>query len=450
MSVKINRLELENVKRVRAVALEPTANGLTVIGGRNGQGKTSVLDAIAWALGGEKYRPSRPEREGSVLPPDIRVELSNGIVVERKGKNGALRVTDPSGARRGQQLLDEFVEKLALNLPKFMEASDRDKASTLLNIIGVGEQLAALEKAEREIYHERLTVGRVADQKKKYAAELPGYDDAPEDIVSAGDLIRQQQDILARNGENARKRARLNEITFEKHRIYDEIVRLEDQVIELNKRIQERKKVYEQTTKDEEVARTDALDLHDESTAELEANIARVDEINAKVRANLDRQRAMEDAQQFCEQYNALSLRIEEVRGQKRALLDGAALPLPGLSVEDGALTYNGQAWDCMSSSEQLKVATAIVRKLNPECGFVLVDKLEQMDPQTMREFGAWLEGEGLQVIATRVSTGDECEIIIEDGAVVRDKRPHQSAAPTASPEGEAWKNGATFKEGVF
>ena len=56
--MKITRLEIENTKRIRAVTLEPAENGLTVIGGRNGQGKTSVLDAIAWALGGEKYRPS--------------------------------------------------------------------------------------------------------------------------------------------------------------------------------------------------------------------------------------------------------------------------------------------------------------------------------------------------------------------------------------------------------
>ena len=63
-------------------------------------------------------------------------------------------------------------------------------------------------------------------------------------------------------------------------------------------------------------------------------------------------------------------------------------------------------------------VATAIVRKLNPGCGFVLLDKLEQMDLRTLQEFGAWLQAEGLQAIATRVSTGGECQIIIEDGRV--------------------------------
>ena len=69
-----------------------------------------------------------------------------------------------------------------------------------------------------------------------------------------------------------------------------------------------------------------------------------------------------------------------------------------------------------MSGSEQLKVSTAIVRRLNPNCGFVLMDKLEQMDLHTLQEFGKWLEAEGLQAIATRVSTGDECSIVISDG----------------------------------
>ena len=93
-------------------------------------------------------------------------------------------------------------------------------------------------------------------------------------------------------------------------------------------------------------------------------------------------------------------------------------MQLPELSVENGELIYKGYKWDNMSGSDQLKVATAIVRKLNPKCGFVLLDKLEQMDLDTMNEFGHWLEQEGLQAIATRVSTGDECSIIIEDGYV--------------------------------
>ena len=416
MSIKINKLEIENVKRVKAVKMEPAANGLTIIGGNNGQGKTSVLDALAWALGGERYRPSRAQREGSVLPPNLHIVMNNGLIVERKGKNSDLKVTDPSGKKAGQQLLNEFVEQLALDLPKFMEASGKEKASTLLQIIGVGDQLTELEQQEKEIYQERLYVGRTADQKKKYAQEQPYYPDVPADLVSPSDLIKQQQAILARNGENQRKRDRLNEITFEKHRIFDEMQRIEQQISDMQKRLAERKTAYEAVAKDEEIAMKDTASLQDESTAELEENIANIEEINRKVRANLDKAKAEDDAKVYANKYQELTQKLEEVRDKKKALLDDAILPLPGLSVSDGELTYKGQRWDNMSGSDRLKVSAAIIRKLNPNCGFVLMDKLEQMDLGTLREFGEWLEHEGLQVIATRVSTGEECSVIIEDG----------------------------------
>ena len=106
MSVKIRDFKVENVKRVEAVHAMPTETGLTVIGGNNGQGKTSVLDAIAWALGGDKLRPSDAQRRESVIPPRIHIELSNGLIVERKGKSSALHVIDPTGQKAGQRLLD--------------------------------------------------------------------------------------------------------------------------------------------------------------------------------------------------------------------------------------------------------------------------------------------------------------------------------------------------------
>jgi AAA15 family ATPase/GTPase len=430
--IKINILETENTKRIKAVRMEPASNGLTIIGGKNGQGKTSVLDAITWALGGDKYRPSQPQRDGSVLPPYIHIKLSNGLVVERKGKNSDLKVIDPDGRKAGQQLLNEFVEQLALDLPRFMQASNKEKAQTLLQIIGVGNQLAELEMKETELYNRRHAIGQIADQKEKFAKEQPYYPDAPKEPVSAAELIKQQQDILARNGENERKRQNLIYIESQAADIANKIADLEAKLADLREK---------QTgmMEDLETARKSALDLHDESTEELERSIAEIDDINRKVRANLDKEKAEDDAREYWMQYNLLTAEIEAVRKAKMDLLTNADLPLPGLSVENGELTYNGKKWDCMSGSDQLKVSTAIVRKLNPKCGFVLLDKLEQMDLDTMNEFGKWLESEGMQAIATRVSTGDECSIIIEDGYVKGiDEPPEEETIPPAP----VWKEG--------
>ena len=414
--VKINELLIENVKRVKAVQFEPSADGLTIIGGRNGQGKTSVLDAIAWALGGNNYKPSVPERDGALVPPNLHLELSNGLIVERKGKNSTLKVTDPNGNKSGQQLLNEFVSTLALDLPKFINGSDKDKADSLLKILGIGDVLSQLDTKENQLYAQRTEVGRIADRKKKAADEMPMYPNVPKEPVSATELIKQQQEILARNGENERKRqdaARYEQILANAQIAFDEA-----------------KAALQKAEQDCLTARKSAEDLHDESTAELEKNLAEIGALNIKIRANSTKEAAEVEANNLQQEYDGLTGQIESVREERSKLLDSAELPLPGLSVKDGKLIYNNMPWDGMSGSDQLKVATAIVRKLNPQCGFVLMDKLEQMDLETLQEFGAWLKQEGLQVIATRVSTGDECSIIIEDGMVkgyteaVKEKAP--------------------------
>ena len=422
--MKINKLEIENVKRVKAVKLEPAKDGLTIIGGNNRQGKTSVLDAIAWALGGEKYKPSQPQREGSVLAPNLKVVMDNGLVVERTGKNSTLKVTDPSGQKAGQKLLDSFIDKLALDLPKFMEASGKEKADTLLRIIGVGDKLAEIEKEEKDLYQERLYVGSVADQKVKFANEQVYYPDAPLEPVSAAELIREQQAILAKNGRNQELRLHASDLERQVDALERQVSEAYGKAAEWERKAKELEAQYNRLSEEKETAFHTAAELHDESTAELEASIANIDEINRKVRANLDKEKAEDDAKAYKAKYENLTNAIEEVRKKKDVLLASAVLPLPGLSVSDGELVYQGQKWDNMSGADRLKVSTAIVRKLNPECGFVLMDKLEQMDLGTLKEFGDWLEAEGLQVIATRVSTGDECSIIIEDGYAVKEPEP--------------------------
>ena len=411
MSVKITALQAENVKRIKAVQIEPAPTGLTIVGGNNNQGKTSVLDAIAWALGGEKYRPAAAAREGAVSPPHLRVALSNGIIVERKGKNGSLTVTDPTGQRSGQQLLNAFVEPLALDLPRFMQASDKDKADTLLNIIGVGDALTGLDREIKALSDRRTVIGQIGAQKRHAAEELTEYPDAPSEPVSAIELIQQQQEILLHNADNQRKRMKL--------------AQLEEQEKQLGRRVQELSQELEMVEhrltavqQDVQNATKTVAQLQDESTAELEQSIRNVEEINRQVSANLAKSKAQDEAERYAQEYTALTEQIKAKRTARMDLLNGADLPLTGLGVEDGALTYHGKHWTDMSGSDQLRVATAIVRRLNPNCGFVLLDKLEQMDLATLQEFGAWLQAEGLQAIATRVSTGGECQIIIEDGRV--------------------------------
>ena len=411
--VKILCFSAGNFKALKAFYCEPKPEGLTVIGGDNGAGKSSCLDALAFAVGGKKYCPSNPKREGAIGGTTLHVDLSNGITVERKGKNLSLTVTDREGARHGQELLDAFISNIAIDLPKFYNASPKDKAHMILATLGIEDKLAELAKTEKEKYDTRTMVGREADRKQKAAEDMPWHEDVPEEPVSVAELIRQQQEILARNGIRAEHRRELASMTEEKNGIAKKIDELQKRHDALCAKIFDAQSAV-------------SNDGEEESTAELEKQIANFEETNRKVAENAERTRRMEEADALNDQKDALTKEIEAIRAERIALLQGADFPLEGLSVNDsGELVYNGQPWDCMSGSQQLIVSCAIASRINPSCRFVLMDKLEQLDLTTLAEFDKWLKTQDLQCIATRVSTGGECSLIIEDGEVKEgEKKP--------------------------
>lgn len=403
--MRITVLEMANVKKIKALRLIPSEKGLTVIGGKNQAGKTSVLDAIAYGLGGGKYRPTNLRREGAVGDTFIHIETDNGLVIDRKDGERSLRVRDEQGNSSGQKLLDRFISELAIDLPKFHNAPSKDKAKMLLHALGVDAEIAKLDADEKAKFDTRTVIGRQADQKEKAAKDMEWYEDAPAEPVSVKELIERQQAILARNGHRQECAARRDRNAKRLEEVMARIVELSD----------ERKTLVAEIEKDEKaVAEAGAA----ESTAEIEASITDIEETNRKVAVNAERARRIADADALRDQYDALTKEIEDVRKAKLKILEGAKMPLDGLTVENGELLLDGKAWDCMSGSQQLVVDCAIASRLNPECKFILLDKLEQFDLDTLAEFGKWLEAQDLQCIATRVSTNSdgECSIVIEDG----------------------------------
>ena len=424
MSVKISQLEIENAKRVKSVAFSPAGIGLTLIGGNNCQGKTSILDNICYSLGGEKYRPSNLQREGAESEAYSKIVLSNGIIVERKGKNAALKVTDPSGMKAGQKLLDDFIEELALNLPKFLQMNAKEKANILLSILGIEQQLKAIDEEEKAAYDERTVWGRVADQKEKYAAELPFFEDAPDVSVSSASIIAEGQEIMHRNADKANQRSNIKRLQAIAEQALRNKQAKENRVNEIRSMLEMAERDLQAASNEADLAgfnfqkASQQVIEPDESTGDIERRLNEIESVNEKVKSNASKQAANKEAQDAREKYNQLTADVEAARAKRMALLNSVKLPLPGLCVENGELIYCGQKWDCMSGMEQIKVAAAIVRQRKPECGFILLDKLEAFDLNQLNALSEWLTENNLQAIATRVSTGGECSIIIEDGMI--------------------------------
>lgn len=420
-SVKITSLEVENVKRVRAVALDCSGQSLTVIGGRNAQGKTSVLDAIMWTLGGDRFRPSTPLREGAEKLATC-ITLTNGLTVERTGVNGALKVTAADGKKGGQQLLNEFVSTFALDLPKFMQATAGEKATMLLDTFpGLGAELNRLNQEAKRIYDERHAHGVICERKKKYAQELPFDADAPNELLTGTEMTQRLQDQLRQNSENDRLRREVQSVRIAQQAAAQRVKDLERQLAKANEEL---------GSLDAKLANAEraATGLKDEDVSAIQRELEQIDAINARVRKNLDKARAEAEAADLAETYAELTKTLEDVRAKRIKLLAGVEMPLPDLSIdEDGQLLYRARRWDGMSGAEQMRVAVAICAAIKPACGFVLLDGLERMDVTQLREFGEWLSERNLQAIGTRVGAGSECSIVIEDGAALESEQAEPS-----------------------
>lgn len=417
-NVKIHSFEVENVKRVRAVALDCSGQSLTVIGGGNAQGKTSVLDAIMWTLGGDRFRPSTPLREGAEKLA-TKIELSNGLIVERRGEAGTLKVTAADGKKGGQQLLNEFVSTFALDLPKFMQATAGEKATMLLDTFpGLGAELNRLNQEAKRIYDERHAHGVICERKKKYAQELPFDADAPNELLTGTEMTQRLQDQLRKNAENDRLRKDVQAIRIRHDAAANRVEELRRQLLKAE---EEHHALADQLSRAEGIA----TGLKDEDVSAIQRELEQIDAMNARVRKNLDKARAEAEAADLSETYAELTKTLEDVRAKRLKLLAGVEMPLPDLSIdEEGQLLYRARRWDGMSGAEQMRVAVAICAAIKPACGFVLLDGLERMDLKQLRDFAAWLAERGLQAIGTRVGTGDECSIVIEDGAAVEPAAP--------------------------
>jgi DNA repair exonuclease SbcCD ATPase subunit len=422
--VTIAAIEIENVKRAKAVALTPAPHGLTTIGGLNRQGKSSVLDAIAAALGGEKFTPTNPIHDGADKARAM-ITLSNGVTAKRIiTPNGSyLTVTDTTGRKGGQSLLNAMISSIALDLSEFLNATPKRKADILLQTIGV--DLTPLEERRAALFAKRTTVGQLHQRQKKHAEAMPYEDALPAAPLTPTELVAQLETILTHNAHardlvahKDHTRSALETAGAELRAAQAELARVQRNVEEAAKALTIAQHNHNTATA---ALENDAADLLDDSA--IRKQLADTDELNAKIRRNLDRAKALAEAEAYGEEYDQLTAQISAIDTQKHDLLAAAAMPLPGLSVDGGQLTFNSKAWDCMSHAEQLITAAAIAHATNPNTGFVLIDKIEAMDLPTLADFASWLTTKGLQAIATRVSTGPECSIIIEDGLIAEQHR---------------------------
>lgn len=440
--MKIVKLVAENVKRLHAVEISPGDSSLVTIGGKNGAGKSSVLDSIAYAMGGERLVPSEPIRAGE-SEAKIVVDLGD-LVVTRKFKrelitiegsaNGAeapverfgetkstLIVTNKDGARypSPQAMLDKLLGRLTFDPLAFARDDPKRQDETLRKLVGL--DLTPIEEKRRAAFSQRAILKKNLSVKEAQLLALQRFSDAPEEEIPLGEISEEM-----RAAEEARTEAeraeRARDAVKDECVLADSVVDKTSQLIsELETRIAQLR--TELTTQQEH--RTDAGNRLEAATsravalraavpdgAVLRARLTDAEATNAKVRSNKTYALAAEELHNFEEQIEEQDALVTAAEEEKRSKLAEARFPVDGLGISDTGVTYSGLPFAQASSSEQLRVSVMVGLALNPTLKVLLIRNGNMLDDDSLKIVGELAAQNGAQCWVEWV-TGDPSDVAV-------------------------------------
>lgn len=416
--MKIIKLEAENIKRLKAVEITPEGN-LVVIGGKNAQGKTSVLDSIQYALGGEsgdKAPVRRGEARGTIV-----VDLGD-IVVKRvftATGGGSLVVANADGVaqKAPQALLDGIAGKLTFDPLAFSRQKPKEQADTLRALVGLN--FDGLDRERALAFDVRTGVNRNVKALEAQLAVSPKHEGVPDAEVSIADIVAMQEKAAARNRANEQDRAKAAVARQGANELARQETALRQQIEDLQKQL----KTLSETAEAQRVeakARTDcACGLGDVDLAPFRAQAAEAEATNAKVRKNAERAELVKRFKAAQEQAEALTKQIEACDAKKRDETNKAKWPIEGLGFDTaGGVTLNALPLENASSAEQLQVSVAIGLALNPKLKVLLIRDGSLLDNDSLAAVAGMAAKADAQVWIERVGKDDKTSVVIEDGEV--------------------------------
>lgn len=409
--MKIVQLKAENIKKLRAVEITPDGN-VVKISGRNAQGKTSTLDSIWWALGGEKAIQGHPIRDGE---DKARITLDLGdIVVERRftQKGSTLTVSNKDGAKFSspQKMLDDLVGRLTFDPLAFMRMEPKKQAETLRDLAGL--DFTQLDSERKETFDERTLVNRQAKDLKAQLDAVVVPEGAPEQEVDVAELAAQ----LSRGNEYNRS---IDDERAELNRQQAKLEQVEGLIAQLRRELD-----------DAEHARDDLrIDINNRKVAleskqpvdlsGIQSQIENAKAINDAARARQDRQQLSSRYQKATAEADRLTERLKEIDTAKADMIRSANLPVPGLGFdEDGNITFNGVPLDQASGAEQLRVSVAMAMSLNPKLRVLRITDASLLDSTSWKVIEELASDGDYQVWAECVDESGKVGIYIEDGQV--------------------------------
>lgn len=430
--MKLIRFEAENFKRIQAIAIN--CDGSVVqITGRNGQGKSSCLDAIVSAFGGAKHAPERPIRKGAEYAKVV--AETDEIKVTRKwtAKGDSLIVESKEGARfpSPQAMLDKLHSNLSFDPLAFSRMPEKKQAELLRQVIGV--DTTAIEKQRADLFGQRTLVN--AEVKRLQAVvDSTVIPAEPEPAGEEIDVLGiAQEKAAAVERRNFNDKLRLAAVNAKKN--HDDALAL---VAALEAKLEKARQAVHAALKERDAAVLAAEGLNDPDIASFDKRISEAKSHNTAVRERLKRwddyERHKKDIASVVgrvhserDRADQLTERLKTIDDEKAKLLADAKFPIPGMAVEADQVTIDGVPFSQASTAEQIRVGLAIGAALNPKLRVVLIRDGSLLDADSMSLVEQWANENNMLVIMERVAMPGAVGVVIEDGMVAATPEPEMA-----------------------
>lgn len=460
--MRIISLQAENFKKLQAVEITPEGNFVQITG-KNGQGKSSTLDAIWVALAGLDASPKRPIRKGAESAK-IRLDLGE-IRVTRHFKEtetgsftSSLTVESAEGARypSPQKMLDGLIGALSFDPVAFIGMDAKAQFNYCRRFVPEID-FDALANADRGDRQRREEIGRLGKQERAAETAIMVPEGTPDEEIdesalmqelkNAGDsnaareravAARASRDSQRQELQKIRDRATQKAADFEKERgarcerecsdLMEEIGRLQARIELAKTNSTSEITRYRESCAREHTEATDAIAALDATvdaplpdvidTTPILARITAARATNANVRKAIERNKHKLAADQLGHQYKQLSAAITKREADKQAAIAAAKMPIEGLSFGDGVVLFGGVPLEQASDAEKLRVSVALSMAANPKLKVVFIRNGSLLDDDGLRLVAEMADKNDVQVWVERVSSDGKVGIVLEDGKI--------------------------------
>ncbi len=200
--MRVIKLSVSNLLKLKAVEITP-AKHLVTLAGPNMAGKSSVLNAIWFALAGASSFPSSPVRQGEE-EARIRLDLGEIVVTRRIKANGqtSLVVEAQNGARfpSPQAMLSSLLSGLTFDPLAFTRMAPKAQLETLKKLVKLDVDVDALDGANARDYEKRTEANREVTRLKAQLASLviPLIEIGDEDLDESS-ILREMEEAATHN-----------------------------------------------------------------------------------------------------------------------------------------------------------------------------------------------------------------------------------------------------------